>query len=231
MIRALAMKEMRETAWVWLIAAGWFGFMAADVMQVPLLPGFVSDRLFAPTRGDGREIPFVGNGIASSVALGMGVLGVALGIRQTVGEMWTGTYPLTLHLPMLRSRLFAVKFAVGVAVVWVLGGLALGALCIWAATPGTHPSPFEWNMTSHAWRTWFAMPIVYFGAAATGLFAARWYGMRLLPLVSACTIAWVIVVLSSLEAASPIMFVGAAAGAMIVYVIVLSRLIAVRDFS
>ena len=54
----------------------------------------------------------------------------------------------------------------------------------WAAAPGTHPGPFEWSMTMPALEVWLLMPLVYLGAFASGIRPARWFGSRLLPLVS-----------------------------------------------
>ena len=54
----------------------------------------------------------------------------------------------------------------------------------WAAMPGTHAGPFEWSMTGPAFRIWLLMPLAYLGAFASGIRPARWFGSRLLPLVS-----------------------------------------------
>ncbi len=54
----------------------------------------------------------------------------------------------------------------------------------WAATPGTHPGPFEWSMTGLAFRVWLLMPLAYLGAFASGIRPARWFGSQLLPLAS-----------------------------------------------
>ena len=53
-----------------------------------------------------------------------------------------------------------------------------------AAAPRTHPGPFEWSMTESALRLWLILPLVYLGAFFSGLRPARWFGSRLLPLLS-----------------------------------------------
>jgi hypothetical protein len=227
MIRALAMKELRETAWIWLLAAAWIFVVAMDAMRIPLLPEWL--RPVVSTEGEGFMIPFVSNQIAVGIGKALGVLGIALGIRQSAGELWTGTYPLLLHLPTSRRKSVGTKIAVGVALVWGLGAAALGALCAWAATPGTHASPFEWGMTEDAWRTWFAAPIVYLGSFATGLMPARWFGTRLFPLLSA--VAATVVLLSAPWPTPLFLFLAAACGIAACYVIVIGHLVAVRDFS
>jgi hypothetical protein len=230
MVRALAIKELRETAWIWLLAAAWLFAVAMDSMRMPILPEYVRNYLMTRYRPE-AQIPFFSGEIATSIAMGMGLFAIALGIRQSAGESWTGTYPLILHLPMARQRLFGVKLAVGLALVWGLGAAALGAICWWAATPGTHGSPFEWDMTAEAWRAWFAMSLVYLGAFATGIWPTRWFGTRLFPLVSACMTAVAILSAASQEMVPTVAFVGAVVLAAAVYAVVIGHQIAVRDFS
>ena len=222
---AFAVKELRETAWIWILAAACFFIVAMDAVRVPLVPGI--GMLLMSTQG---QIPFVEIQIAIRIAGVMGLFGIALGIRQTAGEMRSGTYPLTLHLPMSRRRLFAVKLVTGIGLVWILGGVALAAICWWAATPGTHASPFEWSMTADAWRTWFAMPIVYLGAFTTGVLPARWFGTRLFPLVTAC-LATMMLLMAGQASSSSIPFVFAVLGTACAYLVILDHLVAVRDFS
>ena len=39
-------------------------------------------------------------------------------------------------------------------------------------------------MTDSAFRVWLRMPLIYLGAFASGIRPARWFGSRLLPLIS-----------------------------------------------
>ena len=231
MVRALAIKELRETAWIWLLAAALLFVLAMDAMRLPLLPGPVSSLLSQSYRHGGTEIPFVGGSIAVSIGVALGLFGIVLGLRQTFGELRGGTFPLALHLPMSRRRLFAVKLVTGVALIWGLGGVALAMVCCWAATPGTHASPFEWSMTADSWRTWFAMPIVYLGAFTTGISPARWFGVRLFPLVTACLGTMILLIAAGLADVSPLAFVIAVVGTVGAYLAILDHLVAVRDFS
>jgi hypothetical protein len=231
MVRVLALKELRETGWVWLLAAAALIVLALDAMRMPLLPGVVSILISQSYRSGGAEIPFVGGQIAVNFGFGMGLFGIVLGLRQTFGELRGGTFPLTLHLPMSRRSLFAVKLVTGIALIWGLGGIALATVCWWAATPGTHASPFEWSMTADSWRTWFAMPIVYLGAFTTGISPARWFGTRLFPLVTACLGTMLILIAAGLADVSPLAFVIAVVGTVGAYLTILDHLVAVRDFS
>ena len=40
-----------------------------------------------------------------------------------------------------------MKLASGLAVLLVITGAMIQIYAMWAATPGTHPSPFFWSMT------------------------------------------------------------------------------------
>ena len=85
---------------------------------------------------------------------------------------------------MSRRRLFAVKIASGITFVLGPAAIALAIVCAWAAMSGTHASPFEWDMTTGAWRSWIAVPLLYLGGFATGIYQARWIGTRLFPLLT-----------------------------------------------
>ena len=117
----------------------------------------------------------------SGLCLGLGRSGDCLGLRQTVGESIHGTWMFLLHRPVGWTRLIGVKLLVGVALYLVCGAAAILVYAWWAATPGTHASPFEWSMTVPTWKVWIVMPIVYLGGAfLSGMRPARWVGTRLL---------------------------------------------------
>ena len=81
-----------------------------------------------------------------------------------------------------------MKLLVGVAVYLVCAAAAILVYAWWAATPGTHASPFEWSMTVPIWKVWITMPLLYLGAFLSGIRPARWVGTRLLPLAAAGTL-------------------------------------------
>jgi hypothetical protein len=60
---------------------------------------------------------------------------------------------------------------------------------LWAASPGTHASPFAWSMTLPAWTAWLAISAVYLGAFLSGIRPANWLGTRLAPLAAALGLA------------------------------------------
>jgi len=95
-----------------------------------------------------------------------------------------------LHRPARRETIFATKLAVGAVVCLLLGGLPVLCYALWAAAPGTHPSPFFWSMTGWVWQMCLEIPLVYLGAFLSGLGPGRWYGSRFLPLAGSLFLLW-----------------------------------------
>jgi hypothetical protein len=181
MIRALALKELRETAGVAVLAM--FVNLSITAAMVGMLP---FARFLRKQRGG---VPFVETEFLQLLTFVSIALTLALGFRQSAWEANQGTYQYLLHRPLRRSGIFTTKLAVGIGVIIVCTALPILLYAGWAAMPGTHPSPFEWAMTEPAWRFCFAMPLLYLGAFLSGLRPGRWYGTRLLPLAGAGAVA------------------------------------------
>jgi hypothetical protein len=180
MNRALIIKELRECAPVAALAGAY---------TVWILTG---GSAFPGVSGSTWSVPFVSDDIYLPLILIGGGLAVALGFKQTVLEDVLGTYRYLLHRPVGWHRVFLVKLLVGLVLVQVIGGAMILSYALWAATPGTHASPFFWSMTMDAWRLWCLFPLAYVGAAMSGLRPARWYASRLIPLVGACALGLVL---------------------------------------
>jgi hypothetical protein len=128
-------------------------------------------------------IPFVRD-VSCTLMLFVGALiAIVLGLWQTARESSGGTFPFLLHRPLDRDAIFGVKLVVGaaayLAVIWV----PLGCYALWAATPGTHASPFYWAFTTESWSLSLQLLLAYLGAFLAGLRPGRWLGSRLLPLL------------------------------------------------
>ncbi len=230
MVKALLVKELKESSWIWLLAAAAYAVLTLDVMRVPLLTGFVRQFTMGPFASD--EIPFVNAQVAQGLGWITGSFAVGLGIWQSFGESWRGTFPLLLHMPISRRRLFAWKLSVGLTLTLGLAGLALAAMCVWAATPGTHASPFEWDMTGFSWRVWFVGPLLYLGGFTTGLYPARWLGTRLFPLLIAAVIGAMLLIVSEVTQMLPgWVFVPAIVVAEGAFLVAIGHLIQTRDFA
>jgi hypothetical protein len=66
----------------------------------------------------------------------------------------------------------------------LISGLPILIYALWAASPGTHASPFFWSMTTGIWMFWSRLPLIYLGAFLSGLRPGRWMGSRGLPLAA-----------------------------------------------
>jgi hypothetical protein len=173
MFRALAVKELREIRGIVLLALAAFIYLVAAFEDPRLPPGF---RQF---------VPFVQDSFLVCFLFVSAALAIALGLRQTLGESIPGTYPFLFHRPASRRWLVGAKLFLGMSAYLICAVIPILAYGLWAATPGTHASPFEWSMTLPAWELWFGMTLLYLGAFLTGIRPGRWYRSRILPLAAA----------------------------------------------
>lgn len=168
MFKAMALKELRETRGIALLA------LAGYVLVIWRQLGHLKWR---PER-----IPFVNDEFLGPYLMVSVVLAVALGLRQTLGESIVGTYPFLLHRPATRPWLISVKLAVGLATYLVCGLVPIVVYGMIAATPGVHASPFFWAMILPSLVIWLVITMIYFGAFLAGIRPGRWFFSRLFPL-------------------------------------------------
>jgi ABC-type transport system involved in multi-copper enzyme maturation permease subunit len=175
MVKALVIKELRESAGIVVLAVLAMAYVLAELTATQLLP-WQSSRLY--------NYPFVYDSLSFYFWIVVGGLAIALGFRQTAWELGQGTYFFLLHRPIRRRRIFALKLLVGAVLVMLIGVMLVGLYAGWASTPGEFDGPFFWSMTVPAWQLCLAAPPLYFGAFLSGIRPGRWYGSRLLPLVA-----------------------------------------------
>jgi hypothetical protein len=185
MLKALMLKELRETGWIALVALAAHLAFAANAAGYAVLPFW--------TRMTDLAIPFIDGGFVVSFCFVSAALAVALGLRQTAVESGRGTWLFLLHRPASMRRVLAAKLIVGAGLYLLCGLIAILSYAAWAAMPGKHASPFLWWMTADAWRAWGIMTIVYLAAFLAGIRPARWFGTRLLPLAAGAPLALLMV--------------------------------------
>lgn len=173
---ALAYKEFRETLPVAAIGLAAFFLVAAGGTSFGLAPQLFNDRQ--------DSIPFVSDNFPSRLAIVAGVFAIALGFWQMLGDFYRDAQLFLLHRPISRETIYGVKLTIGLAVYLSCTALAILVHALWAATPGTHASPFEWSMTLSAWRSWLTITSLYLAASLCGIYPAAWFGTRLAPLVA-----------------------------------------------
>ncbi len=176
MLKALVWKESRELAPLVALA------VIAELMFYFPLNMFISMNMNYSDQG---RIPFVSTSLENWLLVVGGATGIALGFWQTAGELSRGTLLFLLHRPVERTTVFTAKLAVGVVLTLLVAGVPILGYALWAATPGTHASPFFWSMTTATWLMWFRLPLFYLGAYLSGLRPGRWLGSRALPLFAA----------------------------------------------
>ncbi len=180
MFRAMIYKELRETWWIAAVAALAYGYVIfTDVRNM----GTTS-----PNAGSAEEIPFLGGNFPGYFGGITFAFFSALGLWQSTSESRHRTWLFLLHHPAARRRIIAAKLVAGAAIAFALPAAAILIFAAWAATPGTHPSPFEWHMTVGSWQDACVVTPFYFGAFFSGTRPARWHGSRLLPLFAAALI-------------------------------------------
>jgi hypothetical protein len=177
-------KELRET--LGLAGLGLLAYLCfvAGETGLPLVPWM----------GAGQwGIPFVNGSFLRSFSMVAVLLAIALGLRQSAVESLRGTWLFLLHRPMDRGKLIGLKLAVGATLYLLCGALPILLYGLWAATPGTHASPFSWSMTLPTWNAWLSIATLYFSAVLVGMRGARWFGSRLFPLAATALFVAVIV--------------------------------------
>jgi ABC-type transport system involved in multi-copper enzyme maturation permease subunit len=184
MVMAIIRKELRETRAFAALAVALY-FMYLSKLTGTLSPLLTS--LFGLVPGMNAEVPDVpfveGNFLIILFFIGV-ALAITLGFRQSAWDSSQGTALYLLHLPLTRNSIFLTKLSTGIGILLVCTLLPIVIYATWAAMPGTHAGPFEWSMTEPAFHIWLLMPLAYLGAFASGIRPARWFGSRLLPLVS-----------------------------------------------
>jgi len=180
MRKALIIKELREAIAPVGAAIVVYLWLVLSYTGIPILPLFSSSQV---------EIPFIN----SSFILLFGTISfffaAVLGLKQSVWESMQGTTLFLLHRPMDRRAIYGIKILVGLSLYLVCSAVPILLFGAWAATPGTHASPFQWSMTEGCWAIWLSMSLVYLGSFLSGIRPSHWLGSRLYPLAAAGVLA------------------------------------------
>jgi hypothetical protein len=183
MTRALIYKEFREAMPVAAIGLAAMLLVALDAMDLNPVPNLFGYR-------QQGTIPFIsyGDEFVSRYAMAGGLTALALGLWQSLGDFRGDAHLFVLHRPASRRRLYGVKMLVGLTAFLICAFLPILLYALWASTPGTHASPFDWSMTRSAWITWLSLATLYLGAFLSGIRPAAWMGTRLAPLAATACI-------------------------------------------
>src|SRR5262245_3965097 len=100
MLKALVIKELRESAGIIALAALAAVFVLTGLAGLPLLP---------IGAGGGDGFPFVSDTFIFFMGWVVGVLAVAIGLKQSAWESAHNTYYFLLHRPVSRRFIFGTK--------------------------------------------------------------------------------------------------------------------------
>jgi ABC-type transport system involved in multi-copper enzyme maturation permease subunit len=176
MIKALAIKELRESWGLAMLAAlGMLWVVLSGMGRNPL-------QMLIGMNFDTHHIAFITDGFYGWVWTFLGLLAVLLGFKQSAWEVHHNTFYFLFHRPISRRQVLAVKLGIGVLLIAIILTTAILVYGAWAAVPGNLSAPFEWSMTWDSWLLLAILPLVYFGAFLSGIRPARWFGTRLAPL-------------------------------------------------
>ena len=180
MTAALVYKEFRETLPIALVGLALLMLVALDAMGYSPVPDLLGGRFVG-------VIPFLGNQdqFFGRFNMAAGLLAIALGFWHSLGDFWGEAHLFLLHRPVSRRTVYVTKLVMGLVAYLLCAAVPVLVYALWAATPGTHASPFEWSMTLPSWGAWFSAATVYLGAFLAGLRPAAWIGTRLAPLAAA----------------------------------------------
>jgi len=183
MLKALAIKELRES--VGLMALGILCAIgiAGPLMGITVVPGVSAHEGW---------YPFVNRVHLWDQGLILGVLAFAFGLKQTMLESHQGTFRFLLHRPLSRNTVFLIKLLVGASAFLAVNAFMILLLGCWSARTGNHPSPFSWSMTLPTCELGVALLLVYLGGFLSGVRPAKWFGTRLVPGAFAAACVYVI---------------------------------------
>jgi len=186
MFKSLLLKELRETYWIALLG------LVVHLAIVAICAGYEffwlpnNDRPYI-------EVPIIDSGFLFYFCVVSMAVAVALGFRQTLGESLGNTWLFLLHRPASLRKVLAAKLFTGMALYLACGIIPIVSFAAWSSTPGSQSGPFFWWMTYAAWSALGITNLFYLAAFLAGLRPARWFGTRLLPLVAAGPLAFVVV--------------------------------------
>jgi MFS family permease len=110
------------------------------------------------------------------------LVGLALGLLQTMPEQRPDLWAFLVHRPLDRSTLFLSKVVSGLLIIGAVLIVPTAVAILWCATPGHVPAPFHGTMVLPAIADLLCGSVYYFAGLLIGSREARWFGSRLVPL-------------------------------------------------
>lgn len=222
---ALSLKELRETAGIAALGAIGLALLVFNAIGWINLASWTP---FTAFRSYDSTLPFLSDSFGAQFAICAGMLGIALGFKQTLTDFQGDAQLFLFHRPVSRHAIYLTKLVVGFSLYLLLTLPAVLAYALWAAASGTYASPFAWSMTTSTWIAWLAMGLCYFGAFLSGIRPAKWRGTRLLPLVAAATLVMFSFPLAEIAPFAALLLIAVTGGLLVTQILFV---VEVRDFA
>jgi hypothetical protein len=107
-MNALTLKELRESAPLAILGVAVLGLVALSAIGWSPLVGVLSSGGWSRS-----QIPFLYDSFHGQFALAAGALAIALGFKQSLGDLFGDAQLFVLHRPVSRRTVYVTKLAVG----------------------------------------------------------------------------------------------------------------------
>jgi len=167
--KAVLWKELRENL-KWAVA----GFIAMSAGLAYKFSFFVQQLRGGNTSYEGYA------GAFEVTILGAALIGLSLGLAQTVFENRGDKWGFLAHRPLSRSTLFWGKAVAGTALYVAAAVIPVALALLWMSGPARLPIPFDWRLALPNVADLLCGLVFYFAGFLTGMREARWYASRAL---------------------------------------------------
>src|SRR5688572_29727246 len=116
--------------------------------------------------------------IFTATRFGSALIGVLLGLAQSIPENRGDKWGFLAHRPTSRSTLFHGKAVAGLILYTIAACLPTAAAAGWLLLPGNIPLPLDWHIALPYVADLLCGVVFYFAAFHTGMRDAGWLGTR-----------------------------------------------------
>jgi hypothetical protein len=167
--KAILWKELRENL-KWAIA-GLLFMSAALVFELHQVLSHLVSGYYSNVEMDA---------LFTATIFGSALIGVLLGLAQSVPENRGDRWGFLAHRPTSRLTLFRGKATAGVILYLMAAGLPIAAAVVWLLRPDHIPMPLDWSIALPCVADLLCGLVYYFAGLLTGMREAKWFGSRVM---------------------------------------------------
>jgi hypothetical protein len=173
-MKTLIWKELRENAlWAAIVA----GVLILGLAAFQILTAV---NTIPPSTAGSTYTHYV-----AWLEMGAPFAALALGLLQIVPELGRDHWAFLIHRPASPRAIFLGKAAAGLGLYLAATLIPLAVVSIWFSIPGNFAGPFDASLALPGIAAIVAGVPFYFAAVLVAFRPARWWGSRLLPIVTA----------------------------------------------